>query len=236
VPSADEGDPLGALLEQIGRLAPESAAGYRRIRAVIESDGALGRAHKALLVAVNAALCGDGELAARELARGRREGLAEREIATAAAALLLSRGESACGRFVAVTGQLSADGPAFGPAAPDAVAYFREYNRGDALPARLALLAERSPQVFDGYFRMHHAVLAAERDEAKLAELVLCSLNAAALAGPFVAIHAATARRAGVTDEQLVEAVLCAIPVAGVAAWAAAAGALFPDAAVTDQG
>jgi AhpD family alkylhydroperoxidase len=83
--------------------------------------------------------------------------------------------------------------------------------------------------VFEGYFRMHHAVLSSDTRTNALAELVLCTVNTAELAGSFVAIHAAAARRRGVTDAQLVEAVLCAVPVAGVAAWALGSAAVFPD-------
>jgi alkylhydroperoxidase/carboxymuconolactone decarboxylase family protein YurZ len=43
-------------------------------------------------------------------------------------------------------------------------------------------------------------------------------------------MHVASARRHGVSDAELVEAALCAIPVAGVAAWAVGSAAIFPDA------
>jgi 4-carboxymuconolactone decarboxylase len=217
------------VIEQIGRGAPESAAGYARIRAVIDSDGALSAAHKALMVAVGAAVKHDVDLARRELARGRAAGLTDAEIAAAATALLISRGESACGRLLQAAGPLAVDDPPRPSCEVSGVDYFLAYNGSDALPPRLALLAERSPEVFEGYFRMHHAALTADPHSAKLAELVLCSLNAAELEGPFVGIHAVTARRAGATDEELIEAIVCAIPVAGVACWAAASGALFPD-------
>jgi 4-carboxymuconolactone decarboxylase len=220
---------LAEVIEQIGRTAPEAAAGYAGIRAVIDSDGAISAAHKALMVAVASAVRGDGELAERELARGRTAGLTDAEIVTGATALLLSRGESACGRLLTAAGELAVDGGARPPADQAGVEYFLRYNRSDALPPRLALLHERSPEVFDGYFRMHHAALTADPASAKLAELILCSLNAAELQGAFVGIHAVTARRAGASDEELIEAIVCAIPVAGVAAWAAASGALFPD-------
>jgi alkylhydroperoxidase/carboxymuconolactone decarboxylase family protein YurZ len=98
----------------------------------------------------------------------------------------------------------------------------------DTLPPRLAVLQERSASVFEGYFRMHHAVLRARPQSSKLAELVLCSLNAADLRGDFVAVHAGGARRAGATDDELLEAFVCAMAVGGVGAWAVAAGALLP--------
>jgi len=217
------------VIERIGALAPESAAGYARIRAVIDSDGAISAAHKALMVAVGAAVKHDVDLARRELARGREAGLTDAEIAAGATALLISRGESACGRLLQAAGPLGVDDLPRPSAEVSGVDYFLAYTGSDALPPRLALLADRAPEVFEGYFRMHHAALTADPESAKLAELVLCSLNAAELEGPFVGIHAVTARRAGATDEELIEAIVCAIPVAGVACWAAASGALFPD-------
>jgi alkylhydroperoxidase/carboxymuconolactone decarboxylase family protein YurZ len=94
----------------------------------------------------------------------------------------------------------------------------------------MAILAAHAPAVFAGYHRMHHGALAADPRTTKLCELVLIAINAAELQGRFVGIHAVTARHAGATDAELVEAVLCAVPVAGIAAWASAAEALFPGA------
>jgi alkylhydroperoxidase/carboxymuconolactone decarboxylase family protein YurZ len=221
---------IPAAIEPLVSLAPEAAGGYERVLGAIESEGALSIAHKALLVAIGSAVRGDSELARRELGRGRSAGLSDAEIVTAAAAVLLSRGESACGRVLGAAGPLALDDPPSASPDLDAAQYFLGYNRVEVLPPRLAILAERAPAVFEGYFRMHHAVLAGEPELALLAELVLCSLNTAELRGDFVAIHAIGARRAGASDEQLLEAILCAMPVAGVAAWTVGATALFPDA------
>jgi 4-carboxymuconolactone decarboxylase len=214
--------------ETLADVMPEVIAGYSAIRSAIETDGALTAAEKALLVAADAAVCGDGELAGREIARGRASGLTDDQIVTAASALLLSRGERACERLLAAAGELSPERPVAAPSEQDAVEYFLDYNVADALPPRLAVLHERSASVFEGYFRMHHGVLRARTESSKLAELVLCSLNAADLRGDFVAIHAGGARRAGATDDELLEAFVCAMAVGGVGAWAVAAGALLP--------
>ena len=63
--------------------------------------------------------------------------------------------------------------------------------------------------------------------EPKLAELLLCAVNAAEIQTGFVEIHAARGQgqRAPPTTE-LAETILAVIPVAGVAAWAGAAAAL----------
>ena len=207
---------------------PEVVAGYHAIRSVIESDGALSVAEKALLVAADDAACSDGQLAVTEIARGRAAGLTDDQIVTGAATLLLSRGQRASERLLAAAGELSPERPAAPPSEDDATEYFLQYNMLDVLPPRLAPLAERSSTVYEGYFRMHHGVLRARPEFSKLAELILCSLNAADLRGDFVAIHAGAARRIGVTDDELLEAFVCAMAVGGVGAWAVAAGALLP--------
>jgi len=216
-------------LQLLAGPVPEAVDGYRAIRSAIESEGALTVAEKALLVAAADAVCCDGQLAASEIRRGRAAGLTDDQIVTAASALLLSRGQRASERLLAAACELSperAPAPAseLGP-----IEYFLSYNAAVVLPPRLAVLAERSPAVFEGYFKLHHAVLRARPESSKLAELVLSTLNAADLRGDFAAIHAAGARRAGATDEELLEAFVCAMAVGGVGAWAVAAGALLPD-------
>ncbi len=129
-----------------------------------------------------------------------------------------------------IAGGLSAPDPPRTPSERGAEAYFLDYLGVRSLPARMAIMSERVPAVFAGYHRMHHGALAADQSATKLAELVLVALNAAELQRGFVAIHAATARKASATDDELVEAIVCAIRVVGVAAWAAGAEGLFPDA------
>ena len=215
---------------QISRIAPEVAAGYEQIRDEIAQDGALSVAWKALLVAVCATARGYDDMARQELDRGRAAGIGDREIGTAAVALLLARGEELTGRFIEIAGGLSTTDVPRPASELGAEAYFLEYLGVSSLPARMAIMSERVPEVFAGYHRMHHGALAADPSATKLAELVLVALNAAELQREFVGIHAATARRASADDDELVEAIVCAIRVVGVAAWAAGAEGLFPDA------
>ena len=214
----------------IAGIAPEVSAGYRQVRAEIETDGALTASLKALVCAVCASVLGFAELAARELARGRELGLDEDAIGIAGVALLLARGEAQAERFIDLAGGLAPTEAPRPVSELNAEAYFRAYLGVDALPTRMAIMQRYVPQVFAGYHRMHHGVLAAEPGATKRSELILVGVNAAQLQTRFIAIHAATARRAGATDEELVEAVVCAIPAAGIAAWASGAEALFPDA------
>jgi alkylhydroperoxidase/carboxymuconolactone decarboxylase family protein YurZ len=213
---------------EIAKIAPEVAAGYAQIRAAIEADGALSATWKALICAVCASVCGENELAERELARGRSIGLDDGDIGVAGVALLLARGETKAQRFIDLAGGLVATPeprPASSLAAED---YFRDYLGVAEIPPRMAIMRDQVPEVFEGYHRMHHGALAADPSITKLSESIMVAVNAAQLQPGFIAIHAATARKAGASDAELVEAVVCAVSVSGVAAWASGAEALFP--------
>lgn len=217
---------LHRALAAISATAPEAASGYGLVREVVEAESALPAATKALLVGAAAAARGHDALARRELERARGLGVSDDELASAATMLLLSRGEGVLERFADAAGPIE---PGAAPRPADergGERYFLDYGRVEELPTRMALLAGASESVFEGYHRMHHAALTADPDAALLAELVCCTVNAGELRGDFVAIHAVSARRAGASREQLVEAILCAIPVCGVAAWAASCDAL----------
>jgi alkylhydroperoxidase/carboxymuconolactone decarboxylase family protein YurZ len=166
---------LSAGIDATGRLAPESVAGYRQVREVIEADGALDAATKALLVGAAAAARGHHGLARRELQRARRLGIGDDQLASAAAMLLLSRGEAVLEAFAAATGPIDPPGAARAADDREATRYFLDYTGLDALPPRVALMAECSPTAFDGYHRMHHAALSADPDAGQLAELVCCT-------------------------------------------------------------
>lgn len=215
--------------DQVAAIAPEVADGYAQVRATIERDAALPASFKALVCAVCASVLGHTELAARELARGREAGLGAREIGIAGVALLLARGEVHTERFIALAGGLAAADTPRPASRMGAEAYFLDYLGVGALPARMAIMQRHVPEVFAGYQRMHHGVLAADPTATMYSELLLVGVNAAQLQTRFITIHAATARKAGATDEQLVEAVVCAIPATGIAAWASGAEGLFPD-------
>src|ERR1700760_2318326 len=146
-------------VQRLADSVPESVAGYQMVRSVIDSDGALSAAEKALLVAASAAVRGYEVVCARELARGRKLGLTDEQVVTAAAALLLSRGEGASGLLLEAAGELSVLAPPAPACEVGADEYLLGYNQVDELPARFAVLAEHVPPVFEGYFRMHHAAL-----------------------------------------------------------------------------
>ena len=209
---------------------PVAGAGIARIRDAAETDGALSAGVKALFAAAAAAARGHSAQLRDAVARMRALEVPAEQAWAAAAALGLARGEEVSGRLVAALlahyGPPAVGEPHTEPFDSDvARSYFRSHFGGE-VPERVALLADRSPSAFEGYALLHRGVLREGALEPKLAELLLCAVNAAEYQLPFVEIHAQSARAAGASDAELVDAIVAVIPVAGVAAWAAAAGAV----------
>lgn len=224
---SDVADDAGRTREAVARWSPAGAEGFERIRAAATRDGALAGAEKALITAAAAAAAGRASLVGPAVARAIAGGLPREHAWAVAPILLLARGDEACTLFTAAL-LAHAGEPAAGPAATpfvheDGLAYFRDYFGGE-IPPRIRLLAERAPEAFAGYAQLHRSALRESVLPAKLAELVLCAANAATFQTVFVEIHAEAARSVGATEEDLVEAIVAAIPVSGVAAWASAAG------------
>jgi alkylhydroperoxidase/carboxymuconolactone decarboxylase family protein YurZ len=182
-------------------------------------------------MAAAAAVKGHDALMRRELGRAGRLGLSEAVASGAAVAVLISRGEAVYERFREATWELFgrdgageatdatgiSDTTEVAASADAALAYFEQYF--GSVPDYVTLMAERSPRALEGYMLMRKWALDENALEPKLVELLLCTVNAAEFGPRFVKIHARGARRAGASEEEIVEAVLCAIPVAGVASW-----------------
>ena len=225
--TAVHGD-LGSPLLRSGALAavsPKFAEGLARVRDVTDRDGALPAWAKAVFMAAAAAVKGHDEVLRRELARSARSGLTIGAARGAAVAVLISRGEAVYERFTAAVddafGATVTPGngavPVFEASAGAATRYFDEYF--GFVPDYITLMAERAPRALEGYMLMREWALAENTLEPKLVELLLCTVNAAEFESRFVDVHAGGARRAGATEDEIVEAVVCAIPVAGVASW-----------------
>ncbi|MEP7351131.1 MAG: carboxymuconolactone decarboxylase family protein [Sphingorhabdus sp.] len=210
--------------------APKTLAGYQRFRTVIDNDGALPATIKALLVAVAASTKGYPELARRELDRGMALGLGFAE-ATAGVTILCSvRGEGAALRFLDLVEQVYADriDPAtarleieVGPneARDNFLTYFGK------MPVSLGELLEHVPVAADAYYLMREGTLATTAIGKVNAELLLVTVIAADY-HPLAAVHARGAITAGASKAELYEAILCAVPVAGLSAWVAAINAI----------
>jgi alkylhydroperoxidase/carboxymuconolactone decarboxylase family protein YurZ len=212
-----------ALLQQ---LAPFTISGYALFREVIEVDGALPAKIKSLFAAVAATNKGYADLARRELECAARLGLTRNEAASGLILLSSLRGEGAALAFNAA---LDAVYPVSGPApkeakvmraAPgEAEANFKSYF--GTVPPALATLLRLAPKGADGYFLMRKGTIECNQLDKKLAELMLVTVLASDYS-PMAATHIKAARTAGATDQEMAEAVLCAVPAAGIAAWMAA--------------
>jgi alkylhydroperoxidase/carboxymuconolactone decarboxylase family protein YurZ len=221
-----------AWLPRLERSTPKFVEGLARVSDVITSDGALPAGLKYLFAAAISAVKRDGALVEHFLAAAAKEGVPREHAEGASVGLLISRGVTPHGLFVEATDR------AYGPPAPVATRdvdptagfeadvpgaydYFTTYF--GSVPDYVELLGDRAGPGLEGYFLMRESSLGETPLPSRDMELLLCSVNAAEYQARFVAIHARGARKAGATEEQLVEAALTAMPLAGVASWLPAA-------------
>lgn len=218
---------------ELAAISPGFAEGYARIREVVDTDGACPAWAKALYVAAAACVKGHDDLVRTELGRAVRGGLTHEHARGACIALLISRGEAVYARF---TGHVDAffgvdetpEVTEFPDAdVDDARAYFTRYF--GEVPPYIEIMADHAPRALEGYTLMREASLEENPLPWKHVELLLMTVNAADLNQWYVSIHALGARNAGATDDEIAEAVVCAIPVAGVASWLAGAAGVDPD-------
>jgi 4-carboxymuconolactone decarboxylase len=224
---------LNPLLESalLQEIAPYTVSGYGLFREIIEIDGAIPAKLKSLFVAVAATNKGYGELARREAARASSLGLTLKEAAAGLILLSSLRGEGAALSFQAVLDTVypsrQASRQPSRPALPvepgEAENNFKQYF--GTVPAPLARLLELSPKGADGYYLMRKGTIECNSLESKYAELLLVTVLASDYS-PMIATHIKAARTAGATDHELAEAILCAVPAAGIAAWVGAAAHL----------
>jgi alkylhydroperoxidase/carboxymuconolactone decarboxylase family protein YurZ len=210
---------------RLRQLAPYTLSGYALFREVIDSDGALPAKLKCLFSAVAATNKGYLELARRELERAALLGVLVNEAASGLILLSSLRGEGAALAFDALLAEVyglpaSAAQPSLVRAAPgEAGANFRSY--WGTVPPALASLLRLVPKGADGYFLMRKGTIDCNQLDRKSAELMLIAVLASDYS-PQATTHIKAARAVGATDEEMAEAVLCAVPCAGIAAWMAA--------------
>ena len=212
--------------------APYTLAGYEKFRSVIESDGALPARLKALFATVAAVDRRHLALARRELARGVALGLTPKEATAGLIVLTSLRGEAAAIDFATLIEESFDDPAAPSPQAlPEAAegeaeSNFRAYWEG-SIPAPLVQLIRLVPEAADAYYLMRRGSIDANPLSPKHGELLLLAILAAGYS-PMAATHVRGARNAGASEEEIAEAVLCAVPSAGIAAWMAVGGMLAP--------
>lgn len=221
--------PDPAWLAGLEATAPKFLEGLARVSDVVTADGALPSALKAVFAGAICAVKRDAALVDHFLAAAAKQGVPRAHVEGASVGLLISRGVTPHAMFIAALEQ--AYGPAperdvvpGGPHDADvqgAYDYFTGYF--GFVPDYVELLGERAGPALEGYFLMREASLGETPLPPRDMELLLCAVNAAEYQTRFVAIHARGARRAGATEEQLVEAALTALPFAGVASWLPAA-------------
>lgn len=211
--------------------APYTLAGFAAFRRAIDSDGAVPARLKALFAAVAAIDRRHLALAERELGRGVGLGLSLREATAAIVVLASLRGEGAALEFAhlveACFGDVEAPSPQPLPTARpgEAEANFNEYF--GTIPAPLAQLLRLVPSAADAYYLMRRGSIDANPLSPKHGELLLLTILAAGYS-PMAVTHVRGARSAGASDEEIAEAVLCAVPSAGIAAWMAVGAMLEP--------
>ena len=216
-----------ALLRQI---APYTVAGYALFREIVETDGALPARIKTLFAAVAATNKGHGELARREMQRAADLGVTLTEAASGLILLSSLRGEGTALAYKALLDTVWPQ-PATTPSPPvqiqpepgEAENNFKQYF--GTVPVPLAHLLRLVPKGADAYYLMRKGTIECNSLDKKYAELLLVTVLATDYS-PMVATHIRGARAAGASDQELAEAILCAVPAAGVAAWMGAAALL----------
>lgn len=210
--------------------APKTIAGYSRFRQVIDNDSALPGRLKGLFLACAACIKNYEEMALRELKRSRDLGLTEDEARSAMTILSSVRGEGAALRFRKL----------FQEAYPEAVdtvsqpvdlvvspgeaeANFLHYF--DTMPPSLGKLLELVPTAGDAYYLMREGTLSGTALGPRYAELLLVTVLVSDYS-PWASVHMQGARKAGASETEIAEAVLCAMPVSGLSAWVVGATAM----------
>ena len=211
--------------QEIAALSHKFAEGYARIREVVDTDGAVPAWAKALYMACAAAVRNQEELMEREVTRSRELGLTLSDARGATLAILISRGEGIYKRlarsidrvFEDEVGMPNDESPQFDLDKQACLDYFESYF--GFIPDYIGLMVDDAPRALEGYVLMREWSLAENLLDSKHVELLLCTVNAAEFGSRFVNVHANGARNAGATEAEIVESVLCAIPVSGVASW-----------------
>ncbi|WP_419924099.1 carboxymuconolactone decarboxylase family protein [Candidatus Poriferisocius sp.] len=210
---------------ELAAISTKFAEGYARIRDVTDRDGACPAWAKALYMACAASVRGQRELTLREMTRSRELGLSLGDARGASLAVLISRGEATYNDFARAIDRafdIPADRssepiPDFSLDRQAALDYFESYF--GFVPDYIEVMADNAPRALEGYVLMRQWSLAENTLDAKHVELLLCTINAAEFSSRFVNIHANGARNAGASEAEITEAVVCAIPISGVASW-----------------
>ena len=212
------------------RIAPMTLGGYSRFRRIVEEDGALPAKIKVLFVAVAATTKGYREMALRELEHARELGLSAVEASAAAIVLSSVRGEGAALAYLGALesvfpGSTGGDAPlekidvAPGEAERNFLAYF------GAMPPSLGKFFSLLPLGADAYYLMREGTINGTPLGPKYSELLLVAVLAADYS-PLASVHIKGARTAGANEQEIAEAIVCAVTTSGLSAWVSGANAM----------
>ena len=87
-----------------------------------------------------------------------------------------------------------------------------------SVPPALAILLRLVPPAADAYYLMRKGTIDCNQLDRKSAELMLIAVLASDYS-PMAITHIRAARAVGASDAEMAEAILCAVPCAGIAAW-----------------
>ena len=219
-----------ANLGLLRRDAPKTVAGFRRWRAIIDNDGALPARVKRLFVACAAVVKGYAELAKRELVAARDLGLTEAEAAAAVAILSSVRGEGASLRYHGLfretyPGAVDPDWPEDDLTVEPGAAEANFLHYFGTMPPSLGKLFDVAPLGADAYYLMREGTLSGTALGPINAELLLVTVLVADYS-EWSSVHMKGARKAGASEEAVAEAIICAVPTAGLSAWVIGATAM----------
>ena len=207
--------------------APYTLGGYALFREITDTDGAVSARMKALFMAVAAIAKHHNGLALKELRRGVLLGLELKEATAGLIVLSSLRGEGTALAFQELIEQVYPKArepqppvPAIPVAEGDALRNFTEYF--GTVPVPLALMLKLLPKGADAYYMMRKGSINSNPLSPKFGELLLLAVLAADYS-PMSARHVEGARKAGASDQEIAETIVCAIPAGGIAAWMAAA-------------
>ena len=106
-----------------------------------------------------------------------------------------------------------------GEAEANFLAYFT------TMPPSLGKLLDLIPTAADAYYLMREGSLSGTALEPRHAELLLVTVLAADYSS-WSSVHIQGARKAGASEREVAEAVLCAVPTSGLSAWVVGATAM----------
>ena len=215
--------------------SPESSEALAKIGDIINADLLLPTWFKHIIVAATAAIKSQSQDCTQWIRSALNAGATTDNIFSAAITLVLSRGIFPARMLIEsliqvspkleMTASLTPSKDGLSPSQPTIEQYFISiFNQ---VPERVSLLIDECLPAMQTYHMLRNAGMDNTGLTPLQSELLLVAVNAADYKSDYVQVHAKGARTKGATDGHLVEACVCVIPFAGVAAWLPASEGLM---------